>query len=211
MSTIAGAAGFGRFWLGWFTSAGGTTVNHIAKLDGAGWQSLGLGLNGSGIPALTVFDDGTGPALFVGGQFNVPGQTGSVSVAKWDGNSWFDVGGGLRGGVVQGFAIFDDGSGSALYAAGGGGPITTGVAKWDGSTWSALGSGLDMGASCLAVFDDGTGPALYVGGNFGMAGGLAASSVARQCELMLWRRWRSLKGHRFERRVEPDFESDIRP
>jgi hypothetical protein len=55
-------------------------------------------------------------------------------------------------------AVFDDGTGPALYAGGV-------VAKWDGSTWTALSTGLgDVYA--LTVFDDGTGPALYVGGRF---------------------------------------------
>ncbi len=78
---------------------------------------------------------------------------------------------------------FDDGSGSALYAAGyftaAGGQEAHSIARWDGSTWSPLGSGMNNGVSALTVFDDGSGPALYAGGIFTNAGGQIANRVAR--------------------------------
>ena len=71
-------------------------------------------------------------------------------------------------------AVFDDGSGSALYlgamAASGSGALM----RLDASGFVSLGS---LGAphtarvKALAVFDDGSGPALYVGGS-GFAGSL---------------------------------------
>src|SRR5690606_2012417 len=41
---------------GAFTTAGGVTVNRIAKWDGSSWSPLGSGMSGS-VRALTVFDD----------------------------------------------------------------------------------------------------------------------------------------------------------
>src|SRR6185503_15774793 len=85
-------------------------------------------------------------------------------------------------------AVFDDGSGPALYAGGlftsAGGAAANHVAKWNGTTWSALGTGITGTPSAvqtLAVHDDGTGagPALYAGGTFTSAGGVPANQVAK--------------------------------
>jgi hypothetical protein len=95
--------------------------------------------------ALAVFDDGTGPALYVGGAFELAGGIVANNVAKWDGSKWSDVGGGTSSSVSS-LAVFDDGSGPTLYAGGGfdkaGGVSVSMIAKWDGSAWSALGSGV---------------------------------------------------------------------
>lgn len=49
-------------------------------------------------------------------------------------------------GNVSALAVFDDGTGPALYAGGGfaraGGVSANYIAKWDGQSWSALGSGM---------------------------------------------------------------------
>ena len=64
-------------------------------------------------------------------------------------------------------AVFDEGSGPALYATGifttAGGTSAAHIARWNGAAWSALGAGIDSTGYSLAVFDDGTGggPALY--------------------------------------------------
>jgi hypothetical protein len=47
----------------------GGSVNQIARWDGASWSALGSGTNGGSVFALSVFDDGGGPALYAGGQF----------------------------------------------------------------------------------------------------------------------------------------------
>ncbi len=103
--------------------------------------------------------------------------------AKWDGARWSQLGGGMDY-VVRALAVFDDGSGASLYAAGGfsnaGGVEADRIAKWDEGRWSALGSGMNAGLLGLGAFDDGTGPALYAGGGFtSTGGGLAANRIAR--------------------------------
>ena len=76
---------------------------------------------------------------------------------------WLPTFGGLPGtdGAVNAFVEFDDGSGTALYAAGAftraGGVDANRIARWDGSRWSALGTGLNDTVRALAVFDDGAG------------------------------------------------------
>jgi len=89
------------------------------------------GVDGS-INALTVFDDGGGPALYAGGDFTIAGGVAASHIAKWDGSSWSPLGSGMNL-AVWALTVFDDGGGRALYA---GGPFTSSpggdsyVAKW---------------------------------------------------------------------------------
>jgi hypothetical protein len=68
---------------------------------------------------------------------------------------------------VLSMAVFDDGSGSALYVGGtftsAGGNPASGCAKWDGIAWSPVGNGVLNGLKALAVYDSGSGPELYAG------------------------------------------------
>lgn len=144
------------------------------------------GIDGS-VSALCVFDDGDGPALYAGGSFAAAGSATAASIAKWDGSTWTPLGAGLLGsgrpGIVNALAVYDDGGGPDLYAAGdfvlAGGVSANHIARWDGSTWSPLGVGLSEPAFSLAVFDAGTGAELYVGGSFSIAGGASAPHIAR--------------------------------
>ena len=146
------------------------------------------GVNGS-VQALTIFDDGDGPALYAGGAFlSAGGVPGTRGVARWDGAHWSSVGGGLNG-WANCFLVYDDGQGGgpALYAAGyftmAGGVPASRIARWDGNTWSPLGGGFGSspgtGVFALAAFDDGGGPALYASGNFNLAEGQFVRKVAK--------------------------------
>jgi hypothetical protein len=164
---------------GWGMTSAGTLI-----LEGAGtcqpsWLPTFGGQPGvnANIYAVTVFDDGGGPALYAGGTFTTAGGVAANSIAKWNGTSWSALGSGMAGGVFGPFvgvlAVFDDGSGPALIAGGSfstaGDVPANNLAKWNGTSWSALGSG--MGGSipwvaALTVFDGDSGPALYAGGHF---------------------------------------------
>ena len=135
------------------------------------------------VDALAVFDDGSGPALFVGGRFTSAGGVPANCIAKWDGTSWSSLGSGTNF-DVRALEVFDDGSGPKLYVGGafsiaGGVNIGYGIARWNGSTWSTVGGGVSDAVSALVVHDDGTGPALYAGGNFLNAGGVSVNKLAR--------------------------------
>ncbi len=67
--------------------------------------------------ALTVADDGSGPALYAGGQFNSAGGQAANHVARWDGSGWSALGQGLNSWVFT-LETFDDGTGAGLYAGG---------------------------------------------------------------------------------------------
>ncbi len=131
-----------------------------------------------------TFDDGTGPALYVGGSFASVDGVPAGNVARWDGAAWSAVGGGTDGGVGD-LVVHDDGlgGGPALYAAGdfstAGGVPAENVARWDGTAWSPLGTGTLGQVETLAVWDDGGGPDLYAGGTFIAAGGVPVGRVAR--------------------------------
>ncbi|MEW6251770.1 MAG: hypothetical protein AB1716_14085 [Planctomycetota bacterium] len=180
------------FATGWFDRLGSVPANGIAAWNGRTWRPLGTGLNATEGEAVAVYDDGTGPALYVGGSFLSAGGVSARRIARWDGTAWSGVGGGIGGSsiytaTVYDLLVFDDGRGPALFAAGifntAGGAPANNVARWDGRTWSSLGAGLTgsglVYAYPMCAFDDGHGPALHVGGLFTHAGGMPASSIAR--------------------------------
>src|SRR5260370_572219 len=109
----------------------------VARGDGAEGSGLGRGMRlrgmGARVWALTAFDDGTGPALYAGGQFTTAGGVAANYVAKWDGSQWSALGSGTDA-VVWALTVFDDGTGPALYAGGtfqrAGDMAVNHVAKW---------------------------------------------------------------------------------
>ncbi len=198
IATIAGRTCTGSAMPRSEARPGGLTVGTIvvAPSDACDPQWLPTfgdppGVN-STVAALAVFDDGSGagPALYVGGNFTIAGNTSTKGVARWDGVRWSEVGGGIDGPSypsVLALLVFDDGSGGgpALYAAGkfqtAGGVAASNIAKWDGSSWSPLGSGVGGSVFALAAHSDrqGVPPVLYAAGTFTSAGGASANSIAR--------------------------------
>ncbi len=165
---------------GSFSIAGGLDAHAIAKWNGVSWSPLGAGLGNSvqghagQVFGLAAHDDGSGPALFVGGTFRSAGGASADLVAKWDGTAWHSLGTGLAGtnpyAVVQALAVFDDGSGPSVYAGGwlDVSGVRAAVARWDGTTWTALPfvPTIVENARALTVFDDGNGAALYAAGSW---------------------------------------------
>jgi hypothetical protein len=85
----------------------------IARWDGTLWTDLDLGLTSlftptSEVSALVSFDDGSGPALYVGGRFDLAGSAGlsAPSIARWKNNAWSPVGNGLNA-QVSALAVHD--------------------------------------------------------------------------------------------------------
>lgn len=93
--------------------AANLTAHNIARWDGANWEALGDGVNGT-IKSLAVFDDGYGPKLYVGGSFSQAGLASANKIAAWDGQQWTSVAGGVTGtsAVVDALEAHDpDGAG----------------------------------------------------------------------------------------------------
>jgi hypothetical protein len=191
MTTFDDGGGPALYIAGGFRHVNGILVNRIAKWDGTAWSSLGTGF-GKPISSLAVYDDGLGggPALFAGGSFQPSDGSPGKFIAKWDGNSWSEVGGGLNGQVLA-LEVFDDGLGGGprLYAGGeftqAGGSSMSGIARWNGITWSPVGAGMTQsGGNYVAELlaypgGDLGGPSLFVGGKFSIIGGVFVSNLAR--------------------------------
>ncbi len=170
---------------GRFLTIGGNAALNVAQWDGTSWSAMDLGVSRTSgfaqVLHMTVWDDGNGPDLYVGGRFNLAGGVSvSTNIAKWDGTSWSSMGDGFDGDVHE-LVVFDDGSGETLYALGnfsnsGATPIA-GVAKWNGSAWESMNDSVDGSIFTGIVYDTGEGESLVIGGGFGNIDGIASNRV----------------------------------
>jgi hypothetical protein len=166
-----------------FTMTGSGPAARLAKWNGQSWSQVGTGIPNGGVNALEVFDDGTGPALYVGGSFTPAGAFPGNRLVKWNGSAWSSVGGGTSATVLA-LESFNDGTGPALYAAGfmtANGTYPYVVRKWTSGAWSTVGTGFNGTIAALTVFDDGTGtgPLLYAGGDFSVIAGPSDVTTGR--------------------------------
>jgi trimeric autotransporter adhesin len=177
--------------MGGFVAVGGQAAPRIARLDAAGWVPLAIGGLAGTVRVIRSFDDGSGPAVYVGGDFTSIGNQPIQYLARWSAGQWSAINGAPNGGV-EALEVFDFGGGPGLYVGGSfsqaGNQSAGGLARWDGSTWSTFGSGFVSGAPpftapggvrALAAFDDGSGLALHAAGSFTSAGGAPIRYLAR--------------------------------
>lgn len=68
---------------GTFEFAGGMPAPNIARWDGKGWSTPGGGVDNPLSAQPTVFDDGDGPGLYIGGTFRTAGGVPAMRVARW--------------------------------------------------------------------------------------------------------------------------------
>jgi hypothetical protein len=162
---------------GYFVTAGGITVNHVARWDSQAWTPLGAGMNNV-VNKLIVYDDGSGPALIAVGSFTTAGGLPANNIARWDGLQWMPLGGGLNSFTVWALAVYH----GKLYVGGGftaaGGKPANFIAAWDGQEWSAVPGGVNGEVWSMTTADLGGGSKLYVGGNFNYAGGKYVGGIA---------------------------------
>lgn len=141
---------------GKFDSTGVIKANNIAKWNGASWDSLGSGVNGT-VKALLAYNG----KLYAGGNFTMAGGMPANNIAVWDGTNWSSLGTGTNG-TVKALAIHN----GNLYAGGAftqaGGNTVNNVARWNGVNWSALDGGRNNEVYALASYQGD----LYAGGNF---------------------------------------------
>ena len=165
-----------------FQSIGGVAgvSPNYAQWNGKAWKTPPAGeVNGS-VFALAVAKGQAGPTLYSGGWIKSIGRGERYSIAKavaqYDGKAASGFGDGLDI-QVNAVAMFDDGSGPALYAAGETmtGEKTQNLVKWDGKAWQGVGGGVAGPVHALAAMDG----ALYVGGSFSAVGEMEANNIAR--------------------------------
>ncbi len=173
---------------GFFFNIDSLNVNHVASLDGTKWDSLGSGIDlATSVQSFTNYNN----ELYMGGEFvtstwpvSLHAAVGGVpythKIAKWNGNNWSSVGGGIIGPTtsVKAMAVYN----GKLYAGGnftniGGINPNCCIATWDGANWAKVGGGAELNGSleALAIYND----QLYAGGYYTSVGGIAASGIAR--------------------------------
>lgn len=160
---------------GEFTTAGSTTVNHIARRDdvSATWQPLSTGMAGatgshsSGVWALVMYNGD----LIAGGNFTTAGGVTVNRIARWDGETWHPLGSGMNN-TVAALTVYNNDLIAAGHFTSAGGVSANRIARWNGASWQPLGSGLTNRARSLVVYNG----HLVVGGWFGSAGGVSGTS-----------------------------------
>src|SRR2546427_848728 len=82
---------------GYFTTAGGSAANYIAKWDANSWKALSSGMVGFNayVNRLAV----GGSDVYAGGAFTTAGDNAINYISKWDGSSWTAAGSGMNGRV----------------------------------------------------------------------------------------------------------------
>jgi trimeric autotransporter adhesin len=164
---------------GQFKSAGGVSVDNLARWDGSSWTGVGSGQNqGVNSVVSSITNDGTD--LIVGGEFTLAGTTAALGVARWNGSAWFGYAPlTTLGFPVRSLQIYS----GKLYAGGdfgsNNGPFGRGIVRWNGSSWSALaGTNQIPGTSSNVRALHTTQDRLYLGGSFHVVGGELSSAIA---------------------------------
>lgn len=130
--------------------------------------------------AMALYDDGSGPKLYVAGLFQHVGADAIGGFARWDGERWEAVGN-PPSGQTYALAVFDNRLMAAgSYPVGDDSPAYRQFLEWDGSQWSfpdwSLG-GDHYNVSALAVRDG----CLWAAGEFDSVGGVEAENIAKWC------------------------------
>jgi trimeric autotransporter adhesin len=171
---------------GSFDHAGGSQANNIARWDGHQWSEVAGGITGdpyfTAVYALAADARGN---LYCGGQFSIAGGIDAENIARWNGDTWSGVGGGVQSGetfkaavktiIVDGSVIYISGNLSSAN-----GTLLGGIAKWDGFYWDNLQGGAwkENGTpyfSDMAMDRDGN---IIAVGLFTLAGGNCANNIA---------------------------------
>jgi hypothetical protein len=175
---------------GFFYNAGGTLATNVARWDGQNWHAIGAGLGAAGgfdeaaVMSLAFYNSN----LYAAGRFPSSGSGTMTNIARWNGDSWEEVGGGISGGRIgivwmNGTEFFGTGSTLCSTASGllVGGDFTkagaqslTNLALWNGTNWSSVGGGSDQ--PIARIISDGNN---QIGlGSFSHIGGIATEGVA---------------------------------
>lgn len=142
---------------------------------------------------LLIHDDGTGPQLYVAGDFSAVGGLVTPSIARFNGQLWTAVGPGLNGDVHD-LASYDFGFGHRLVAGGNVNLAGSGdLVQWDGAQWSAAPGSTPIFTSWIASFGQYQGqffvstPVVHSGLNYiGRWTGAAWTGVAQGLASVVW-------------------------
>jgi hypothetical protein len=153
---------------GFFSTADGQTARRLAFWDGSSWTEVEGGSTGA-VRALRSWDDGSGPALYVGGDpMSVSAGLPANVAFKLTSQGWEalpSTGTGLW--RVNAFGVHDEGPGFRLYAAGtfqySNSPLDRGpLLRLDGAMWTPLTPTRTEALSIRSIAEP-QGRALYLG------------------------------------------------
>jgi len=138
-----------------------TGKSYVAKWNGNNWTELGTGTNALNPNSyLTTVCVDTNGNVYTAGAFTdgVNVTTGNLSVAKWDGTSWSELGNGVcaQWDTMDNsiFSLIADPQGN-IYAGGilhygnGGTNQYYGVSRWNGTSWDILNYGSNVDQFCV--------------------------------------------------------------
>jgi hypothetical protein len=157
------------YFLGSYTSAGNAAALSIVGWDGRRFHSL-FGPGASDLAMSNgdfgVFDDGSGPALYVCGDIRAAGGLPISNVARWDGTQWSALGEYLGWQSYDWIGTVASGPAKGLYISGviSYSDFRYSLARWDGATWHQIDTG-ELSIGYMVEYDDGSGPALYFRGS----------------------------------------------
>jgi hypothetical protein len=169
---------------GQFHTAGGVTVNNIARYTPATntWSALGTGIGGeyANVYALLALPNGD---LLAGGEFDPAGGLDASSIARYSftTGAWSSIGWPAEARYVYAMANLPDGD---VLIGGGFPPGLDSIVRFHPATgtWRPLGTGLTgsdaPNVRSIIVLPRGRGDVI-VGGSFSAAGGHPASNFAR--------------------------------
>lgn len=157
---------------GYFTTAGGISVNNIAKWNDTSWATVGS-IEAYYVKALTTYNG----ELYAGGSFVLDNY--ETPMARWNGTSWATVGN-IEAYDVRAFVTYN----GDLYAAGWFNINTyeIPIAKWNGNNWTSVGpedSLYSINIECLTVYNN----ELYAAGAYYQIGG---GGVAEFYKVIKW-------------------------
>lgn len=179
-----------QLYVGFYDIGSMPPADPVIRWNGSSWSTL-TGISGR-VRVIDHVDFGShgGRKLLVGGECSVaaapPNSPSDYArnALTWDASGWAPVAepGSPPNATVLALEVYDDGAGSALYAAGeftAVGDLTASrIARWSGASWSQLGQGLNGNVNALETYDDGGGARLFAGGAFTSAGGSPAAAIA---------------------------------
>ncbi len=153
----------------------------FSKWNGHCWEKV-PGVFSSYASAIYKFIEFQGE-MYVAGGFDknhdplAPGH----GIARWNGNRWDSLAGGVELNNPNYLALIEDMVvyHNELYVVGvfdkAGLIPAKNIAKWDGTKWCSLGNQIDGGISCIAVYHD----SLFIGGRFRTIDGDSISHLAK--------------------------------
>lgn len=155
-------------------------THKIARWNGSAWGSLNTNTtNTAGFTAVIYAMAVYKGELYAGGNITKIGGININRMAKWNGSTWSNVGGGVTGGFitdVQAMAVYND----ELYVGGdftyAGGKGANYIARWNGTSWDSVRGGFNYYATDMVV--DSINNFLYVTGGFSTADGKVVKQMA---------------------------------